>query len=714
LGEVVAKGLTVKSLIIGILLLTMISLYVHGFTWATPTLTVAGDLWKEYGDSLLSFGYVALTALVLHGLNRIKKGFFSEQEIAVVVIMVLTGTMTFAAGRRSEGSLGRFIFGPGLGTTTRTLDLETIYENIPPFMAAGGDPSYWKTVSAAAWAPIDWSRFLPDVAWLIVFFTSLCSTFIFLAMLLRRMYVDYERLSFPVASRVVEISMLVESQQKSIYKSKYFLAGFLIQFLYAAVVNFPHLINAILQSMTVPISARALSDCMGYVGGPKGTGIYAFPDFYNVGVYPYLYDVHLHPWMIAWGIMLPKDVLIGFLVSWVVAWVIAPQILVPLGGMVGTQPSLYDNNCDPPHWALYQYIALGLIIGVGLIPLIQHRKIFGSILAGIFKEPSQEMDPDRPLPYRYVWLGLIASLIVLLSAGYAAYIPVSAFLLLIVLLMIFSIGGFRLIAETGGLLGHWIGRRDTKVLTEYTYGFLAAIALTATLGAWYKTLTPQSLMVDQILGRNLQQIVIISTFAGMCALEAQKIARLVKTRLKDALVAVLLAILVSIIVWTLGEYILIHIFPDAKVALDVKGGTAYSARDLQSTVNALSQGNTRLYNYNDHKEFATTMTADVISRIVLGIVIAAAITFLRGRFAWFTISPTGILFGFLTYINHLWASFIVALVVKQLAIKFIGTQKYQEKIHPFALGLFYGVILASILTMLLFWLTNPVGAPRGA
>jgi len=723
--EELVRGLTLKSVLTGIVVITIISLGIQLTCPGTPLITSHGS-WhtfsKGWVNQIYAFGFSTLTMLAVHGLNRIKR-IFSRQEMTILLIMVLTSTLMFGQCGPHYAPVNWFLFGVGVGTSERTLDVEKIFNNVPPILAAGADPDYWKSVNAQVWAPTNWSYILPGATWISLFFISLSFMCIFLALLLRKIYMDAEALSFPIGSTLVELSFLhgEREEKKPIYKNKLFIAGFLFQFLWLALVNYPIDIMPLIDPTLRPASARAMAEALGHVGG-----IFVFPEQdyvqYNLfGTYAVPFYIFLHPWAIGWGVTLSMDVLIGFFLSWLIAWLILPIILTPMGGFAPLLTSgrnvrhVVQSSVSTQYTALYHYVALGQFIGLALIPLIRNRKAVAPILKGIFTEPPTETDPDRPIPYRYLWIGLAISVIVVLATAYIASIPLLPMILLGLLILLIFIGGWRLVAETGGLFGNFLYRpRCDYSIPALTITAVMIPIVYIVFPYLYNALNTENVMFAQFFGfdRAFLGIAIVMMFVGVCALESQKISRITKTRAKDALMAVLIAVITTVIVWCFGSYILIHILPNCRVTVDYTGGVSYAARDIESTISNLERVHVRDTDVREGITFLTNSPLEVLWRATLGFVIMLAIFLIRDRYAWFRISAAGVLFGFvLGY--RLWSAFTVAMVLKYLAVKFGGIEVYQEKLYPLALGMFYAVTIYTVPHMILFWSSGPIGKPAG-
>ena len=74
--------------------------------------------------------------------------------------------------------------------------------------------------------------------------------------------------------------------------------------------------------------------------------------------------------------------------------------------------------------------------------------------------------------------------------------------------------------------------------------------------------------------------------------------------------------------------------------------------------------------------------------IVLGGVIALALSALRHRFLWFPLHPAGFAVGFSNFMHYLWCPFLVGWLVKWLIMKHGGLHAYRR-----AIPLFVGIVL---------------------
>ena len=81
---------------------------------------------------------------------------------------------------------------------------------------------------------------------------------------------------------------------------------------------------------------------------------------------------------------------------------------------------------------------------------------------------------------------------------------------------------------------------------------------------------------------------------------------------------------------------------------------------------------------------------------ITGFVLVFAMNFLRGKFRWFRILPSGLLLATLGG-DTIWAAFIVAAVIKTLVLRIGGIELYNQKARPFFEGLFISFAIVTFL-----------------
>jgi len=84
--------------------------------------------------------------------------------------------------------------------------------------------------------------------------------------------------------------------------------------------------------------------------------------------------------------------------------------------------------------------------------------------------------------------------------------------------------------------------------------------------------------------------------------------------------------------------------------------------------------------------------------IIIGIIIAAIITFLSFRFLWFPLNPIGLILGGNGVFAYMqWFMAIIGFVARVLVLRIGGSKLYEEKGVPFALGMMLGAGICGLV-----------------
>ena len=84
--------------------------------------------------------------------------------------------------------------------------------------------------------------------------------------------------------------------------------------------------------------------------------------------------------------------------------------------------------------------------------------------------------------------------------------------------------------------------------------------------------------------------------------------------------------------------------------------------------------------------------------LIVGIIVAVAVTVLRFKFLWFPVDPIGLIIGaHANWTLMFWFTGLLAFVAKYVVLRIGGTKLYEEKGIPIALGLIIGHALCYIV-----------------
>jgi hypothetical protein len=718
--ELEKVGVSAKAVAIGAILAIIVSLWTS-MVWSIVTGFPGWD-GSPYGRhpagspyisgwgrfiTGLSFGSLILFIVTL--VNTFKP-VFRRSDIAVVYMMVFASCFmnSLAYGNSYNSTLSFFFtYGwMGVFSTVRAPppdDAAKIVACMADIMGCGKDKDYWSMVLTTWWSPVRWDYILPMVLWGGALLSVLCLLGVSIALLTRRLYVDVEALHFQIANMSKDlIDTTQRADGKPKFFNKFFLIGFLIQFIWIAIGNYPW-------------------DIWRYFStgpAPWGTAESRFGDFYIYPVYdatqlallPWVpLPIQLHPWLIAWGALLPIDVLAGSMIGWLIFIVLIPIIYTSVLGLWTPMPtgqfgymvsriffSVPAGGTPNVGWIIF-----GGILALAVFPIVRNIGTMGPIFkAAIGKEPPEEFDPDRPVKYIIAFWMLVASIILyVLLAAVANVMPIWS-LLWILILTLMMIGTYRYVAETGGYLGVGFGhsfhfsswpQQEAAIL----YAMLNPIAPITGV-----PLRKETVMTYVFInyGIGADGVLSMTPFsAGYITLESFKLAKTEGIRLRDMMIAVLIALIATMFAHGFGSFFWNIVFPADKFMAYPAPGWLGSGFFMQYYVRGLEVGPAYWTETSRNNNLLLNPgTTDAIIKIVIGAAIVIGLMLARERFPWLRISAAGIILG-ADFGVHLWAPFIVGLVIKYITLRIGGIRLFNEKVRPIMIGFLYGFGLALII-----------------
>ena len=696
--ELKVKALTLKALLLAVIL----GVVVAGYTAILgPIVYPRGVLSREFSGyqwgrlrarAMWASGLAVWLILVMTLLNAIKKRLFSRQEITVIVIALL-----FSAWLPAFEYHNTFFFWltacPGIAACFGK-DALKYYKYLPSIFGPQ-DIDYWRNVVSNS-LPVDFGPLGPLAGAWILFMIGLTGTMFFAVMLFRRVWIDVEALQFPLADILGEMVINAEPENRfgKLYKSKWFLIGFLLQAGWVALVTFPAMGERIMTPGAEEFTYR-----YGWILNI----IPAWPrwkhEILSTAALPWVpLHVTLVPWHIGWGLMLSMDVLIGFLVGWFIFFVLWPLIGHSLGYFGAYKPGKYIFAVLYPLRYYYQggggcevAVTLGLTLGVFIAMCWRNREIILKVLKGIITEPSPEVDPARPLSYRFTWIGLILCIILALIGGAALNLLPQVLLVYMILLIIITVATARIVAETGGWWGtiavmpyrNMVSLWATLPIMYLFQGTILGIP-EEKLNPW---ITTTMTMFVWVTGSSFFYYV---TDSGMITLYAFKLGSLTRASLKDIFKAALIAMVVMIVAATLAIIAGIYIIPEKE---------AHWYGDLKASGYLFTLG----INYAKGRDSiywgkleGASVAGDLLNtwgKVGIGVLVSLLLTFLRVKYPWFRISAAGLALGSTSMGPMIWTAFLVALIIKQLIFRIGGAKLYLEKIRPLCIGLVAGWLL---------------------
>lgn len=547
------------------------------------------------------------------------------------------------------------VFAPALPSWLGPTDSSAINQ-----FFAGGDGS----VPWLAWV-------IPLLAWssllLALFWVMLC-----LNVLLRRQWVEHERLTFPLASIPLALSNDAErhlpgegsrsslnllassSGIQGVTRAPLFWFGILLTLLVRAPSSVHRYVPAL---PDLPLRDLPLVD---------GTLLPA--PWSGVG----LIEIDVIPWLIGVAYLLPKE--ITFSACFFYAVRLLEDVSAVWGGTTGTAPSVYSNEYP----ALFAQGA-GAAFALTAITLWAARRHLASILRHAVGLKSNVEDREEFLSYRVAFWGAVLGTFFLLGWLWVAGMRlwVAALLLLFMLSYFFLFARIR--AETGLGMGVilWPKMLDEVMITVVGSRFLSMRDLTILYALRWLYFGPAigSVMACQLEGLKL-------TEAG--GLRGQRVGW---TLALTALVATPLAFL-----WTLHTFYGnggFEAMPVGQRATSMVGSQIYWS--YQNLANTLAD--TALTDWGG------------VAAMGAGAAVTIGLSALRARFLWFPLHPVGYLAANSWGIHINWFSLLAGWLLNVLLTRYGGLTIYR-RVLPMFLGFIVGDMLHQGLWGLVAWGTG--------
>ncbi|MEM2703415.1 MAG: OPT/YSL family transporter [Candidatus Bathyarchaeia archaeon] len=500
-------------------------------------------------------------------------------------------------------------------------------------------------------ALVPWSAWFPTLLYLILLNLSMFFFGIFSASIVRAQFIEIESLPFPYANIINET--IGKNEKQKYWKVPLFWIGFLVSLIYE--------IYEIIGHFYPPIEYPQLQiDLTLYAWY---TGVLGFT---------------CHPPIIGLGLFAPIDAIVSMLLAYVLFFNILPPVFVAMGQLEPLPPGrmtylvwnrwIGKFEWSPYTWFRQGYIPFfsGMIFAIGIWPFIVHRRyLIGSLKRALFGEKVDR----KEISSRYLWLFWFLSGLAWLILAMTVGVPLYMAILIMILIGVTWMSSARTAAETGGYFG------ATAFLGGDGYPMNLAMLIQATSGRDPAITLNSYLIGDYFVGAPGYWGVrpINSTWLS---LESYKTGSLAECSNKHILYAQILGTIITVVV----------AFPFALWLI-----YTYGLSGRATFENTIIYANTIINTGNIQGPAAWQPNESVPIMMAFGFIITVVIYALRARFGPpFTIlSPTGMLLA-QYYGIYLFVPFIIALILKVLVLKIGGTPLFESKVVPLALGLIIG------------------------
>lgn len=620
------RALTLRAWIIGILCVVLVDLWIH---WAELVLGQRGH--TALANTSIPVGaFNALVALVVVNilLQRVAHRWaLTARELLVIYVMMTVSTVLSSSGALHfivPSVTAAFYY-----ASAENRWAELFHRYIPDWLAQkdafalkyfyqGNAPVplglWWKQIGA-------WTLFMT-----VYTFTCLC-----LMAIMRRQWVERERLTFPT----VALPLALIREPQSLFSSQLLWLGFAIPFALGT-LNTIHLNYPAVPE--IPLRATSRLDIAQWVTTPPWNAIGYMPMSFYPFVIGIAYLLSLEVTFSCWFFyMVTKaELVLGAAMGWTAAAGGAAQSVYPWIGHQGA----------------------GAFLGLTAISLHLARRHLREVWQTAWQGRGD--DSMEPLPYRWAvlgfFLGLLGSIVFCALAGMSW----GTAAVLVLLALSYMMAATRTRAESGNawLFGPGVDVYQLMTTTFGTTGFRA------------QDLTILAYMRAPLANFDLRCISMPHQLDGF------KMGGELRTNLRQLVVAMMSAIALGFVI---SFVIALAIWYQFGAGAKAEPWRTYMGR---TPFDALADA------------LKTPLKPDTNGTIavVFGFLITVVLAVLRTQLSWFPFHPVGYAIAQTFTMQQVWLPFIIAWAVKWVILHFGGMKLYRQSL-PFFFGLILGDFL---------------------
>lgn len=629
-----AMGVTPRSLLLGIVLTVLCDLWIHyaelimggaqGHTAVAATSTPVGAVCLLFVVS----GINLLCAALLPGLA------LTGAEMLVVYVMITTSSTLSSSGQL------HFIIPTVTAAWHYANDANgwagLFHRFVPPWLAQT-DKSVLDGFYQGKTTP-PWDAWLPQMAAWIGFLLTLAFATLCLVSLLRRQWVDRERLTFPTVALPLELM----EPGIPLFRRPLFWLGAAIPFAFACMNTLA------LNVPSVPyLSLRADHGIQEYVTQPPWSAMGSA-------------QISFYPFVVGIAYLIPVDVTFS---SWFFFWLTRLENV--LGAALNIDTGL--TGAQRAAFPFLDYQGAGAFLALTAVSLWLGRDYFRQVFAKIVGEPSELDDRNEPISYRAAFIGLVVSVCLMVGFCAAAGLQPFAALLFLLLVLAYMVAATRIRAETGNawLFGPNV---DPNTLMTRTFGTgfltphdLTILAFLRPIGSWD--------MRCMVMPHQLDAFKMADTVGAS------------RRRLFGA-------ICVGTVFGLTASFI---------IALTLWHGYGAEARtDPWRT----SMGRVPFDDLATLLRNPLPADWRGVGALGFGFAVTTALMLARSYFPWWPLHPVGYAMANTNTLQQTWLPFFLAWAIKVNVLRFGGAKLYRQSL-PFFLGLIAGDLLGGGLTTVL-------------
>ncbi|MBC7327903.1 hypothetical protein H5T87_07280 [bacterium] len=576
----------------------------------------------------------------------------SQSELLIIYSMMLVGTGIPSFGLTAY--LVPTLLGGNYFATPENKWRELFYHYTPKWLVPW-DPSGKEKqfVSVAFYEglhygePIPWKAWVvPLIAWtifaLLLFFMMIC-----LASILRRQWVEGEKLIFPLVQVPMEMAREDGGVVNPFFRNKLMWLGFAIPFIIHTINAF-HYYFPYIPELTLHTSLNQFL--------PN-------PPWNQIGIF----EIWVHFSVIGLSFIIASDLAFS-LWFFFLLFKVEAAIAASFGMKM-------DYVFTYPVQVFAAYQMLGAFIVLTFYMLWTARHYIREVLLKAFTNRSSLDDSKEPMPYRVaVWGFLISAALLVAWCGYAGMNILVAIVVLILFVFFIMLPLTRFVSE-GGLLFIQAPFQPTEIINSFARSDL--------LGG--KNLTILA-YIQRIFMFDLRASLLPSV------MDAFKISDSTRYSKRHFLMCLILAILVAIG----GSYIseLWMIYRRGGVSMSPWFLLAAPQQPFQFLASALQN--------------PTTPDWRAGTFLGVGLAIAIFLTQMRLRFTWWPLHPLGYAMGPSWPMIQLWFSIMVGWFIKVFILK-AGGMKAFNRARPFFLGMILGEFVVGGIWIIIDGITGMQG-----
>ena len=492
---------------------------------------------------------------------------------------------------------------------------------------------------------------IPWQPWIkpLLFWAPLIMAFYFVMIcicaILRRQWVETERLAFPLVQ--VPLEMTRDSGEgagractRPFFRNKLMWIGFMVPVTI-------HTLDGLHQHFPVipHIQVRGLNLGAHFVGEPwNAIAPFVLNVYFSVVGFAYLLSQDLSFSLWFFFLLLKVEYVLGAVFEW------------------KTSAGLYRTGKFPFVMAQQS----GGFIALVLMAVWLSRRHLKNVVASVFSRDSSD-DGSEPLSYRWAVLGCLAGLFFMSwwcwSAGMSPVLALSLFLLT----TIFMLGATRMMAE-GGINFLWSAQSCPNYILHSIGG-----------RSFFKGTNGLMLMTLPFVMWNFRGMVVPE------AMEAFKMSSHSRINMRRLTCAILVAIPLAMIVSYWSMLYLSYTFEGGGLAIDDYRFVHVATRPYQELSAVLM----------DTSELSLTRVNFIVGATGFGIFL----TVMRTRFLWWPFHPTAYAASTTLAMRYLWSSIFVAWLCKFLILRYGGMRQH-GRVRPVFLGLIFGELLMIALLLI--------------